>query len=185
MLVHAVYGQLGKPESDELDGLIDHLTDSLCSMTHQEPDYATNIFHMQAHDPSASPDLADTYTEIQLVKFPLLEEIQHASSTPSASIWTTEDQDAPEPMSCITLSVTTTQQRDLADTGASVSVTGIREILHNFTPETRYEIVGYDGQITKAASEGYAHVQNEATQLIDRVLFVYSPANNYGDYLQS
>jgi hypothetical protein len=49
MLIHAVYGQLGRPESNELDGLIDHLTDSLCNPTqHQESDYDTNIFHLQA-----------------------------------------------------------------------------------------------------------------------------------------
>ena len=49
MLINAVHGQLGKPESDEFDGLIDHLTDSLCSQTHQEPDYDTNIFHLRRY----------------------------------------------------------------------------------------------------------------------------------------
>ena len=73
------------------------------------------------------------------------------------------------------LSVTTVQQRDLADTGASVSATGMREILHDFTARTRYTITGYDGQVTRAAGEGYAHVRNHATHTIDKILFVYSP----------
>ena len=33
MLVQAVYGHLGTQETDELNGLIEHLTDSLCSYT--------------------------------------------------------------------------------------------------------------------------------------------------------
>ena len=176
MLINAVYGQLGKPESDEFDGLIDHLTDSLCSQTHQEPDYDTNIFHLHACTASNKhQDFADIHSEMQPVKFPLLEEIHHAVEASQTHDWITDEHNDPQPLSCITLSVTTTQQRDLADTGASVSATGTRELLHNFTSETRYEIAGYDGKVTKAAGEGYAHVQNEATHLIDRILFVYSP----------
>ena len=174
MLIHAVYGQLGKSECDELDGLIDHLTDSLCSPTHQS-DYDTNIFHMRAHAPQDAQDLADIQSGIQPVKFPLLDELRHALPSALDPLSNTDANSTAPPSSCITLSVTTTQQRDLADTGASVSATGIKEILHNFTAETRYEIAGYDGKVTKAAGEGYAHVQNDATHTIDRILFVYSP----------
>ena len=144
MLVNVVYGQLGKPESDEFDGLIDHLTDSLCSLTHQELEYDTNIFHLHARTVSNKlQDFADIHSEIQPVKFPLLEEIQHATETsPTQGGWITDEHNDSQPLSCITLSVTTTQQRDLTDTGASVSATGIRELLHNFTSETRHEIAG-------------------------------------------
>ena len=76
------------------------------------------------------------------------------------------------------ISLTTIQQRDLADTGASVSATGMKEILHHqFTTHTaRYEITGYDGNTTKAAGQGYAHVRNDTTNGIDKILFVYSPS---------
>ena len=43
----------------------------------------------------------------------------------------------------------------LADTGATVSATGMRHILHDFTPHTKYEITGYDGISTPAHGEGY------------------------------
>ena len=46
--------------------------------------------------------------------------------------------------------------------------------LYDFTARTRYEITGYNGQVTRAASEGYAHVRNHATHTIDKILFVYS-----------
>jgi hypothetical protein len=131
MLIHAVYGQLGKSESEELDGLIDRLTDSLCSPTHQELEYDTNIFHI-AHTMQEPDDLEDVRTVLQPVKFPLLEEIQQVSPDMQLEpTWDMENEKAKnQPQSCIMFSVTTTQQRDLADTGASVSATGIKGVRH-------------------------------------------------------
>ena len=113
------------------------------------------------------------------VKFPLLDLLQHDHLTPLPTASTAASVDVTflpsSPTPCITLSVTTLQQRDLADTGASAGATGMKEILHNFTDNTRYEITGYDGQVTRAAGEGYAHVRNNSTQTVDKILFVYSP----------
>ena len=67
-------------------------------------------------------------------------------------------------------------RRDLADTGASISATGIRSILHQFQTHSDYQIKGYDGQVTKAAGQGYAHIYNPETQQTDEMLFVYTPA---------
>ena len=143
MLVHAVYGHLGSDESDALDGLIEHLTDSLCGPFRIPEDtaeqYDSNIFHLHAQfeDYLATEDLAAT---IHPVKFPLLDQVQRGiSSSPTTAPAEPPDTgtavhhaDSSQPP-CITLSVTTVQQRDLADTGASVSATGMMEILHNFT----------------------------------------------------
>jgi hypothetical protein len=50
-------------------------------------------------------------------------------------------------------------RRDLADSGVTISATGIKSsILHRFQEESDYEIKGYDGQITKAAGQGYAKI---------------------------
>ena len=66
-------------------------------------------------------------------------------------------------------------RRDLADSGATISATGIKSILHRFQEESDYEIKGYDGQITKAAGQGYAKIYNPATKRTDEMLFVYTP----------
>ena len=179
MLVQAVYGHLGGDESEALDGLIEHLTDSLCGPTRLPDDameqFDGNIFHFQAqYDDYMAPD--DMAATIQPVKFPLLDQIQRGLQQPGSPAPDPLDIPQERPTSpCITISVTTVQQRDLADTGASVSATGMLEILHDFTPHTRYEITGYDGQVTRAAGEGYAHVHNDALHTVDKILFVYSP----------
>ena len=67
-------------------------------------------------------------------------------------------------------------RRDLADTGASVCATGMREIPHDFTPKTRYNIVGYDGVSTQAAGQGTAHIRNPTTGQIEHMYFVYVPS---------
>ena len=106
------------------------------------------------------------------MKYPLWAQIQDATDSTNKS-----EQDSPNQTStCVTVSVSSVQQRDLADTGASVSATGLRHILHDFTTDTRYEITGYDGKVTKAAGEGYAHVRNRDTDTIEKILFVYTPA---------
>ena len=51
-----------------------------------------------------------------------------------------------------TITVITTRieiRRGLADTGASISATGIRSILHKFQYHSDYQIKGYDGQVTR------------------------------------
>ena len=63
----------------------------------------------------------------------------------------------------------------LADTGATVSATGMRHILHDFTTQTKYEITGYDGVSTPAHGEGYAHVRNPVSGAVDKIFFVYTP----------
>jgi hypothetical protein len=180
MLIQAVYGHLGGTESEDLDGLIEHLTDSLCgpiSIPDENSDHFDgNIFHMHAQyeDFMHAEDLA---AALHPAKFPMLDQISrgdaHSQTFPVAPAPTPAESSSLSP--CITISVTTVQQRDLADTGASVSATGLKEILHDFTTNTRYEITGYDGQVTRAAGEGFAHVRNDANQTVDKILFVYSP----------
>ena len=114
MLVHAVYGHLGGDESDALEGLIEHLTDSLCDPTRIPEDmaeqYDGNIFHLQAQfeDYLATEDMAEA---LHPVKFPLLDQIQRgftpspSTPAPPPSIQQTEPSQPP----CITLSVTTVQ----------------------------------------------------------------------------
>ena len=67
-------------------------------------------------------------------------------------------------------------RRDLADTGASVCATGMRGILHDFTPHTSYAIVGYDGAATHAAGQGTAHIIHPTTGSIEKMFFVYVPS---------
>jgi hypothetical protein len=63
--------------------------------------------------------------------------------------------------------------QDLADTGASVSATGIKQILHDFTTDTKFKITGYDGTQKNADGQGMARIFNRATGKIDEMLFVY------------
>ena len=68
-------------------------------------------------------------------------------------------------------------RRDLADTGASVSATGMRHILHQFTPHTMYyEIMGYDGAVTEAAGQGIAQIYDVKTNTTEPMFFVYVPS---------
>ena len=66
-------------------------------------------------------------------------------------------------------------RRDLADTGTTISATGIRSILHRFQDQSDYEIKGYDGQVTKAAGQGYACIYNPTSKQVDEMMFVYTP----------
>ena len=67
-------------------------------------------------------------------------------------------------------------RRDLADTGASVSATGQLEILHHFTSHTPYEIMGYDGTVTRAAGQGTAYVHASDQDSLEEMFFVYIPS---------
>lgn len=68
-------------------------------------------------------------------------------------------------------------RRDLADTGvSSVSATGRLDILHHFTPHTPYEIMGYDGTVTRAAGQGIAYVKSPDHDRLEEMSFVYIPS---------
>jgi hypothetical protein len=82
-------------------------------------------------------------------------------------------QDEPRQITVITTRLDT--RRDLADTGVTISATGIRSILHRFQAHSDYEIKGYDGQVTKAAGQGYACIYNPTSKQVDEMLFVYTP----------
>ena len=72
------------------------------------------------------------------------------------------DEEVPRRITMITTCLDTRQ--DLADTGATISATGIRSILHRFQVHSDYEIKGYDGQVTKAAGQGFARIFNPKTR---------------------
>ena len=193
VISQAVYEQFGEEHDEfELNEFITRLTTSMLGRTDMEdPDYEHinngSIFSMRTtqewqraaplkrfnqssiHWPSKYGISCGTVShhEWKEAQQPSLDEdrvLQNPTTTASSE--------------CITISLTTIQQRDLADTGASVSATGMKEILHHqFTTHTaRYEITGYDGNTTKAAGHGYAHVRNDTTNGIDKILFVYSPS---------
>ena len=86
------------------------------------------------------------------------------------------DEDGPRTITMITTRLDT--RRDLADTGATISATGIKSILHRFQSYSDYEIKGYDGKTTKAAGQGYAMIYNPVTKQTDDMLFVYTPMVN-------
>ena len=67
-------------------------------------------------------------------------------------------------------------RRDFADTGASVSATGRLDILHHFTPHTPYEIMGYDGTITRTVGQGIAYVKSPDQDKLEETFFVYIPS---------
>lgn len=56
-----------------------------------------------------------------------------------------------------------------------MSATGLLDILHQFTADTMYEIMGYDGIVMKATGQGVAHVYQAATGKTEPMLFVYVP----------
>jgi hypothetical protein len=76
------------PESDALDGLIEHLTDSLGGHTgvndnHQDQ-YDGNILQNHAHNKDSMPT-EDMAAALHPVKFPLLDLLQHGIPTQSTS----------------------------------------------------------------------------------------------------
>lgn len=183
-LANKLQGHLMHQNIPDVDSLIADITDTLLGYSDDdedvEDDPGATLYRLQAM-PSVSgltddAGVADLTDVIHPVKFPLLHQIQDNT----APQWE-QDQQAPIPAgpvqhTSVIVSVSAVQQRDLADTGASVSATGLRHILHDFTEDTRYEITGYDGTVTKAAGEGYAHVRNPEMETTDRILFVYAPS---------
>jgi hypothetical protein len=175
-VANKLHGHLPASSDIDLDDLVEDITESLFYTDMEEHDGGANIYCMHA-----TPELDNTITRsmaIQPVKYPLWAQIEDAKEFTPLLPPSEPPMETPQdmvPPTCVTVSVSVLQHRDLADTGASVSATGLRHILHDFTTDTRYEITGYDGMVTKAAGEGYAHVRNQPTDTIDKILFVYTP----------
>lgn len=175
-LANKLQGHLPASSDIDLDDLVEDITESLFHTDMEdEHDGGATLNCLQA-----TPELDSTFSPsmaIQPVKYHLWAQIADATETPPLlavpDLPGERTQDSASTR--VTVSVSAVQHRDLADTGASVSATGLRDILHDFTTDTRYEITGYDGTVTKAAGKGYAHVRNQATNTIDRILFVYTP----------
>lgn len=114
------------------------------------------------------PDL-ELHSTIHSVKFPPADMIGHLS--PSSTDF--------HRLGAYTQRITTTRVHHagihLADTGVTVSATGMRDLLHDFTPTTSYEITGYDGVATPAHGQGYDHVRNPLDGQVERIFFVYTP----------
>ena len=111
---------------------------------------------------------------------PHAEEEKEAAAESPFSPRSLHDQEHPHlengPRTIILITTRLEFRRDLADTGASISATGIRSILHGFQNLSDYQIKGYDGKVAKAAGQGYAQIYNPDTQQTDEILFVYTPA---------
>jgi hypothetical protein len=122
---------------------------------------------------------------IQPVKYPHISELTTDATTghltvteetvSTQPIMSTTPQQLVQPLNVTRVTPRLDTRRDLADTGASVSATGILGILHEFTSTTMYEIMGYDGTVTKAAGQSIAHVYQAATGKTEPMLFVYVP----------
>ena len=52
---------------------------------------------------------------------------------------------------------------------------GLCHLLHDFTVQTQYEIIGYNSVATPAQGQGYAHVRNPIDSSHERIFFVYTP----------
>jgi GAG-pre-integrase domain len=57
-----------------------------------------------------------------------------------------------------------------------VSATGRLDILHHFTSHTPYEIMGYDGTVTRAAGQGMAYVKGPDQKQLEEMFSVYIPS---------
>ena len=161
------------PESDEQAASICRLqttppipTQPECTVTHRPFPMTTNTL-CKAANPVRFPDrrtLAVPRTIIPQHTATYSENHEFPTTAPAHTIFITQG-----------ISRIDTR-RDLADTGASICATGMREILHDFTTKTMYTIVGYDGVSTQAAGQGTAHILHPATNNIEHMFFVYVPS---------
>jgi hypothetical protein len=136
-----------------------------CIMIDDENTPEYDFPHQQevmAHSPMISVE-----TPLRIDKSPPVEETIPISGPSMVLV------EEPQRIPMITTRLDT--RRDLADTGVTISVTGIRSILHRFQADSDYEIKGYDGQVTKAAGQGYARIYNPISKFVDEMLFVYTP----------
>jgi hypothetical protein len=186
--------QQGTLEDDEgMEAIVDQLTGD-----YSDDDYLAPIFHLRAETPQTLPDshwmanisLPMLTTEeirrtIHPVTYPDISELSDPRAMhidPTAEDNTTHHIRQPifkdtvvQPLNVTRISPRLDTRRDLADTGASVSATGLLSILHQFTADTVYEFMGYDGAVTKAAGQGVALVYQATTGKTEPMLFVYVP----------
>ena len=152
------------------------IADQLTGLNYDHEDYNASIYRIQHGGRNDEPEVETLYCQftddvtshIHPVKYPRIDKMPVRTVRPPAP-----------KTSPMTVAIHQTQidtRRDLADTGASVSATGDGSILHDFTSTTHYDIKGYDGQSTRAAGQGYAHIRNPRNGTIDKMLFVYVPS---------
>ena len=168
-------------DTDDDEDIVDQLT----SEYQDEDDYVAPIFNLRAApaDMMCIPIQTTDCAAMQPVKFPN-ERDMHLERTPiplvakaPQRIIIAHSEMDPRPLTVTRVtSSRMDMRRDLADTGASVSATGMRSILHQFTSNTLYEIMGYDGKVTKAAGQGMAQVYNATTKTTEPIFFVYVPS---------
>lgn len=152
VIAQAVYDQFGEDHDDEfeLNKFIARLTTSMlgtCDTTDDQDAYDNeNNGMINSLQANSYDHPLDHCTAIQPVQFPLLQQVhddmrkypryrEMARADEEARTERIQTETTVEPQhECITISMTTIQQRDLlVDTGASVSATVMKEILHQFT----------------------------------------------------
>ena len=164
----------------ELDGLVSrlarhHLHDRLDNDDDVDDNFqapTAAIYRMHVNSPPTLASTTDFGTAIHPVVLPFRDMLSIGAdlSLPSKLA-------SPSPTIPVRLQVTQGSQDGihLADSGATVSATGLCHLLHDFTATTQYEITGYDGVATPAHGQGYAHVLNPLDGSTERIFFVYTP----------
>ena len=185
-MIRVLQGELGDPArnyEDLVDRIIDGHGDStddgyneLMFYTGHEVEYDDNM-----EEADTTPVIYQTRVSmeettrilkrtIHPVHFPTAASIDFAATCTIGSSTTPAP---PESTEWTTKILQITVSQDLADTGASVSATGMKHILHNFTEHTKFKITGYDGTQKCADGQGFARILNRVTGKIDEMLFVY------------
>ncbi|KAI2511379.1 hypothetical protein MHU86_2990 [Fragilaria crotonensis] len=128
MVASKLQGHLLDSDNIDIDELVDDITESLHG--YEDDDDNTNeasLYQMQATTQPCE-DLHTRHSLIQPVKFPLFDQVQsetHAQTVHEETCWNMSTTDSTVSPTSISVSVSAIQQRDLADTGASVSATGL------------------------------------------------------------
>ena len=179
------------PAHTDLDKLGDQLT-NVSSWNDGSDDYSVSICNIMAHHHNPLAQILEIQensgtskhlsTHIQPVRFPD-ERMMRMLRSPMDNIVSQvlphaeADRQPEQPLLVchqIGQCARVDTRRDLTDTGASVSATGRLEILHHFTPHTPYEIMGYDGMVTRAAGQGTAYdVRCKDKEEMEEMFFVY------------
>ncbi|KAI2502314.1 hypothetical protein MHU86_12118 [Fragilaria crotonensis] len=170
-------------DDEDIEAIVDQLTGD-----YSDDDYIAPIFHLRAETPQTLPDshwmaqmsvptlrTEEICTSIHPVKYPDISEFMDTKRLNRIRYPIQQENIVVQPLNVTRISPRLDTRRDLADTGASVSATGLLSILHQFTADTLYEIMGYDGAVTKAAGQGIALVHQATTGKTEPMLFVYVP----------
>ena len=175
-------------EDENIDDVADQLTSEYWP---DNDDYSAVICRMQVtptaiahtievlHMPPlhSSTDLQATTTPVRLPDCRTMAIPRTTLRTPTVSPVANPTTVSDQPQLCITQGISRLDnRRHLADTGASVCTTGMRKILHDFTSQSYYAIVGYDGASTQAAGQGTAYIRDPTTGALDKMFFVYVPS---------